>query len=230
MTDGDSHFSQDTFAFLAGLAASNNRQWFMDNKQRYEDEVRTPAINFIEAMAPKLERISKHFIASGKKSGGSLMRVYRDVRFSRDKTPYKDNIGIQFRHALGRDAHAPGYYVHISVDRCFVGAGAWRPDADVLAKIRRAMDDNARAWKKARDDMGFQRTYYLAGESLKRPPRGYAKDHPLIEVLKRKDFIGISEVSNDDVLRGGFVDNVAGRFTSAGPYMRFLCRALGVGF
>jgi uncharacterized protein (TIGR02453 family) len=230
MTDSPSRFTRDTFAVLAELAANNNRQWFMDNKGRYEDEVRAPALGLIEAMAPKLVAISRHFVTSGKRSGGSLMRVYRDMRYSRDKTPYKTNIGIQFRHALGRDAHAPGYYVHISAERCFVGAGVWRPDPVALAKIRRAIDDHARAWKKMRDDAAFQQAFYLSGSVLKRPPRGYDRDHPLIDDLKRKDFIGISEASNDDVLREGFVDNVAGRFASASPFMRFLCRALGVGF
>ena len=230
MTDGDSYFGQNTFAFLAELAANNNRPWFMDNKAHYEDEVRMPALNFIEAMAPKLERISEHFIASGKKSGGSLMRVYRDIRFSRDKTPYKDNIGIQFRHSHGRDVHAPGYYVHISLDRCFVGAGVWRPNTEALAKIRHAIDGHAGAWTRACNSEAFQRTYYLAGETLKRPPRGYDGGHPLIDDLKRKDFIGVSEVSNDDVLSRDFVDDVADRFASANPYMRFLCKALDVSF
>ena len=111
-------FSKKTIAFLKELSKHNNRDWFNENKQRYEDEVRTPALEFIESMAPALRRISPYFDASAKKVGGSLMRVYRDTRFGEDKTPYKTNIGIHFRHVRAKDVHAPGFYVHIEPTEC----------------------------------------------------------------------------------------------------------------
>ena len=91
-------FRPSTFKFLRELAANNNRDWFQAHKPRYESEVLEPALGFVQAMAPRLERISAHFMAVPKRTGGSLMRVYRDTRFAHDKTPYKINIGIQFRH------------------------------------------------------------------------------------------------------------------------------------
>ena len=129
-------FSEATFAFLADLAANNNRAWFEANKPRYEALVREPALDFIEAMGQQLAVFAPHFRADARKLGGSLMRVYRDTRFARDKTPYKTNIGIQFRHDLGKDVHAPGFYVHVSEYECFLAVGCWRPESDALARIR----------------------------------------------------------------------------------------------
>ena len=108
-------FSRATLKFLDELAANNNKAWFDENKPRYESLVREPALDFIEAMGPTLKTLAPHFRADLRKGGGSLMRVFRDTRFSHDKTPYKTNIGIQFRHELGKDVHAPGFYVHLSL-------------------------------------------------------------------------------------------------------------------
>ncbi len=121
-------FPKTCVPYLKKLAKNNNRPWFNDNKQRYEDAVRTPALAFIEAMGPPLKKqLSPHFLAQPKKVGGSLMRVYRDTRFANDKTPFKTNVGIQFRHELGKDVHAPGFYLHIEPGNCFLGAGICAP-------------------------------------------------------------------------------------------------------
>lgn len=223
-------FSARAFTFLEALAANNNRAWFQEHKQRYEDDVRQPALAFIEAVAPVLATISSHFRADSRKMGGSLMRVYRDTRFSKGKTPYKTNIGIQFRHEAGKDVHAPGYYVHISPAECFVGAGIWHPPADALARIRQAVDEQPDAWRAARDDQAFGRWFELSGESLKRPPRGYARDHPLIDDLKRKDFIAIADIAPPLVEQADFPEIACEYFATATPLMRFLCRALRLPF
>ena len=148
----DRYFTRQTFAFLSALAGNNDREWFEAHQQDYEDFVRTPALDFISDMSDEMPAISPHFLASAKKVGGSLMRIHRDTRFGRDKTPYKTNIGIQFRHEVGKDIHAPGYYLHIEPDGCFVAAGLWRPDADALFKIRRTIVEKGDAWVAARDD------------------------------------------------------------------------------
>jgi len=223
-------FSHATFEFLDDLTVNNNRSWFQANKFRYEDEVREPALQFIRAMEPELVQISPNFVANARKAGGSLMRVYRDIRFSRDKTPYKTNIGIQFRHESGKDVHAPGYYVHISLERVFLGAGIWRPDSNALGNIRTAINDDGKAWIKACDDKQFHKSFTLSGDSLKRPPRGYSGDHPLLEDLKRKDFIAISDLSPPEIFREDFVHLVRNRFVAATPLMQFLCKAQGLPF
>ncbi len=224
----DACFTAQTLDFLRDLSANNNRDWFNENKPVYENDVRQPAMLFIERMAPRLAEISPYFRAIAKKSGGSLMRVYRDTRFARDKTPYKTNIGIQFRHEQGRDVHAPGYYVHIDPGSVFVGVGMWRPDSHALGKIRDYIVEDGQAWVAARDDSQFQACFDLSGETLKRAPRGYSPDHPLIEDLKRKDFIAISELNHEDVLDPGFIDTVCQRFQAADTYMQFLCKAIDV--
>ena len=88
---------------------------------------------------------------------GSVMRIYKDTRFSKDKTPYKTNVGISVRHQACKDIHAPGVYIHLDCDECFVGAGTWRPERSVLASIREAIADDPKAWKKARDQKRFLR-------------------------------------------------------------------------
>ena len=167
---------------------NNRRDWFNDHKQDYEDHVRTPALQFIEAMADELPKLSPNFSAVAKKQGGSLMRVYRDARFSKDKTPYKTNVGIRFLHEQGKDVHAPMYYLHIHPDECFLAAGIWRPESKVLKQIRECLDENPRAWIKATTAKKFNQYFSLTGDTLIRPPRGYQEDHELITDLKRKDF------------------------------------------
>lgn len=223
-------FPPQTLGFLGDLARNNERAWFNDNKHRYEQFVREPALAFIEEMAPKLKGISEQFSAIAKKTGGSLMRVYRDTRFSNDKAPYKTNIGIQFRHVLGRDVHAPGFYLHISPGECFIGAGIWHPDPRTLARIRDFITDNPAAWQAALAHKPFRKSYRLGGESLVRPPRGYAADHPLIEDLKRKDFIAVKSFDDDRIESSKFADFVSRGFADSTPLMRYLCTAVEVGF
>ncbi|MDH3418196.1 MAG: DUF2461 domain-containing protein [Gammaproteobacteria bacterium] len=223
-------FSDATIAFLSQLAVNNDRDWFQAHKQRYEEAVRDPALAFIEAIAPGLKRISPHFVASSRRTGGSLMRIYRDTRFSRNKLPYKTNVGIQFRHELGKDVHAPGFYVHIEPGGCFLGAGIWRPDSAALAAIRAQIADSPAAWKRARDAKAFAARFTLSGEQLKRIPRGYDADHPLAEDLRRKDFIGVSGYEIGDITEPTYLQDVLEAFSDTKPFMRFLCKALELHF
>jgi uncharacterized protein (TIGR02453 family) len=223
-------FEPTIFQFLDELEDNNNRPWFQENKRRYEDQVREPCLAFIRAFELKLKKISKFFIASDRRVGGSLMRVYRDTRFARDKRPYKTNVGIQFRHEFGRDIHAPGFYVHIAPEECFLGVGVWRPDGAALAKIRQAIVDEPGRWRRAAHGKKFRQCFEPAGESLKRPPGGFPADHPLIEDLKRKDVLGIAELTEQDVLGEKFPDHVAASFAASRPLMRFLCEALAIPF
>ncbi len=221
-------FGAETIAFLRELKANNNRDWFTDNKSRYETEVLDVALHFIQSMHDPLQSIAPHFTAIPKRMGGSLMRVYRDTRFSKDKTPYKTNIGIQFRHEKARDVHAPGYYVHVDPESVFLGVGLWHPEATALAAIRERISVRQAEWLRARDDKIFRRHFSLAGESLSRPPRGYDKGHPLIEDLKRKDFIAVKNMTVDDAVEPRFQQKVETAFKAATPLMKFLCKAVGV--
>ncbi len=220
-------FSTATFTFLAELAANNNREWFEANKPRYESLVREPAQKFISAMGPHLSEFAPRFVADPRKLGGSLMRVFRDTRFSRHKTPYKTNIGIQFRHSLGKDVHAPGFYLHIANDECFFGAGCWHPAPEALGKIRDHIVAQPKQWHALSKNKRMLANWAFAGESLSRPPRGYAADHPAIDDLKRKDFILLAPLDPAAVTDTGLVKLAASQFASATPFMSFLCAAVG---
>jgi len=223
-------FAPETLQFLAELGDNNNRDWFNANKARYEEHVLDAALLFIQAMQEPLAEFAPHFTAIARRMGGSLMRVYRDTRFSKNKAPYKTNIGIQFRHEMARDAHAPGYYVHVEPGNVFIGAGMWRPAPDALKSIRERIVARPAEWQRVRDDRSFRRHFELGGESLSRPPRGYNSEHPLIADLKRKDFIAVKNMSPDAALRPAFRKQVESAFRAASAYMQFLCRAVNVPF
>ncbi|MGA7229058.1 MAG: DUF2461 domain-containing protein [Acidimicrobiia bacterium] len=224
------HFQPALFRFLNDLAANNNRGWFDANRERYIETVQEPALAFIADFAPRLEKISPHFRADAKVQGGSLFRIYRDTRFSADKTPYKTNTGVHFRHERSKDAHAPGYYVHIQPGECFMGVGLWRPETKVAYQIRRRIATNPAAWRKAAHGKPFADVYQLDGDTLKRPPKGFEPDDPLIDDLKRKDFIGSRRLTQRQVTSADFIDLVESDFRRATPFMEFLCAAVDVQF
>jgi len=220
-------FPKSSIPFLKQLAKNNNREWFNTNKQHYEDRIRTPALSFIEVMGPQINKhLSPHFLALPKKVGGSLMRVYRDTRFARDKTPYKTNVGIQFRHKIAKDVHAPGFYVHIEPGNCFLGAGIWHPESKVLAAIRGFIIDNPNAWKQAKGEKGFKKNWALVGDTLVRPPRGFDPEHELIVDLKRKDFIACMNFDDDRIMQPKFVDFVIRHYRKCALLMSYLCMAV----
>lgn len=221
-------FSPESIRFLGELAVNNNREWFKENKSRYEEQVLDVALMFIQSMQKPLHEIAPHFTAVPKRMGGSLMRVYRDTRFTKGKDPYKTNIGIQFRHERAKDVHSPGFYVHIDPEQVFLGAGMWRPDPDALAGIRDRIANKQSEWQRVSTDKKFSRHFHLGGTTLKRPPRGYDKDHPMIEDLKRKDFIAVKNMSHEDALNPRFQQKVETAFKGASDYMQFLCKAVGV--
>ncbi len=230
MAGRQSPFSAATLRFLRELERNNNRDWFNEHKARYESSVLDPALEFINAMQDPLAQVSAHFLAVPKRIGGSLMRVYRDTRFGKDKTPFKTNIGIQFRHERGKDVHAPGYYLHIDPQQVFLGVGIWHPPSAALGSIRRRIDSHQAEWQRALSEPQFRRHYALAGDSLTRAPRGYPADHPLLNDLRRKDFIAISNLDHAAILKPGFVASAAASFGKATPLMRFLCKAVDVPF
>ena len=154
------------------------------------------------------------------------MRIYRDTRFSKNKQPYKTNLGIQFRHEMGKDVHAPGFYFHYSANDKFIGSGIWHPDRDPLRQIRTAIVDYEPRWKRIKSNKKFKEVFEFAGESLKRHPRDFDPDHRQIEDLKRKDFIAVSELDAAIFKKPEIVDVTIERVKRSMPYVRFLCDAL----
>jgi uncharacterized protein (TIGR02453 family) len=222
------YFSPKLFEFLKELGHNNNRDWFLKNKARYESEVREPMLAFIADFAPRLRKISANFVADPRPSGGSMMRIYRNLRFSRDKTPYKTNAAAAFGHRGAGHFDAPSFYLSLSAAGGFAGAGMWRPDSDAVRKVRDAIVARPQVWKKAIGDPRFRARFDTAGETLARPPRGYDPEHPLIEDLKRKSFVGGMEFTRKEVCSDQFLNRFSAGCEAAGPLVKFLTEALGL--
>ena len=225
-------FPADFFAFFRELKANNERAWFEANKQRYKDSVQAPMSVFIAAMQPRLAKISKQFTADPRPNGGSMFRIYRDVRFSKDKRPYKEHAACHFRHVGARDVHAPGFYMHFGADRVSFGGGMYMPEPPALARIRDAIVARPSAWKAVAADKAFKKTFGgLGGDhALSHAPRGYDPGHPLIEDIKRKSFFAMREADLKLARSPKLPDFVAETFKAATPLMKFLCAALGAKF
>ena len=221
------HIRPALFTFLRELARNNNREWFQANQARYEAAVREPLLRFIADVGDFLPEISPHYRADARKVGGSLFRIHRDVRFAKDKSPYKTAAGIHFRHERAKDVHAPGFYLHLEPGEVFMGAGIWHPERESLALIREAVAaDGGEPWLKAISDPDFQATYSLDGDSLKRPPRGFDPDHPVIEDLKRTDFIGVADLTQKQVCAADFLDSFQQYCRKSTSFMEFLTGAV----
>jgi uncharacterized protein (TIGR02453 family) len=226
----NAYFTSDLFGFLRELTLNNRREWFQAHRERYEESVRAPAQRFIVDFGSWLGQVSPHFLADPRPVGGSLFRIYRDTRFSKDKTPYKTHAGIHFRHRAKETVHAPGFYLHLEPGQVFLAAGIWHPDGPTLARIRNSIVTKPVAWKKARDDRRFRSRFEIGGDTLARPPRGYDPDHPFVEDLKRKDFVASAMLKERDVLRPDFINEVAAGCRDAAPFVRWLCGALELPF
>lgn len=237
-----SYFTAELFDFVRELKQNNEKEWFDANKQRFVDHIQEPAIQFILDFGPELKKISPHFMADPRKSGGSLFRIYRNRRFQPDAPPYKTHVGIQFRHDAGKDAHAPGFYLHLEPENsgpsdlgtgeagCFLGLGMWRPDREPLKAIRQAIVDDPKAWTAAAHAPPFSKQFELAGDSLKTSPRDFDGDHPLIEDIRRKDFIGTCPLPMAEVTSDDFLKRFAERCAAGGPFLKWMCGAVGVAY
>jgi uncharacterized protein (TIGR02453 family) len=224
-------FPKELYTFLSDLKKNNNRDWFNANKDKYIQFAKDPTMAFIGAMKDRLHDISPSYVADTRANGGSMFRIYRDTRFSKDKTPYKTNIGCQFRHSAGKDAHAPGFYLHLQPGENFAGGGIWMPPTPVLAKIREAIDRNPGEWRQIRDYIGKSKYLRFAeGEKYKRPPRGYDADHPFIEDLKLKTYFANRSFTDREVTSRAFIDGIVATFQDLTPLMRFINGALGLSF
>ena len=217
------HFQPALFRFLKELRKNNDRDWFHANKARFEQEVRDPMLGFITALKPRLARLSPHFVVDPRPIGGSLFRMHRDVRFSPDKSPYKTHVAAQFPHARC-EGSAPGFYLRLEPGESLAGAGVWHPEAEVLGQVRAAIVSAPNDWKRA------TRGLALDGEALKRAPKGFDPAHPLIEDLKRKDFITGAKYEESEICAADFLDRFVDGCRSYAPLVRFLCGALDLPF
>jgi uncharacterized protein (TIGR02453 family) len=213
------YFDEDLFAFLRELKTHNDRTWFNANKGRYERSVKEPVLAFIGDAGAPLGKLSKQLVADPKPVGGSMFRIQRDVRFARDKSPYKTHIGVHF--PLGKGMSGPGYYLHLEPRGSFVAAGMWAPAAEQLQQIRTAISDRPTDWRKASGDIDEDEN------ALKRPPRGFDADHPMIEDIKRKSFTASLRLSDGQMTGEDVMPTFVKTCKELAPLMRFLAVAVG---
>jgi len=219
-----SYFTPQFFGFFRELEKNNNREWFQANKPRYEEVVQEPAVRFIRDAGARLQKISPHLVGDPKPFGGSLSRIYRDIRFSPDKSPYKTHVGIHFWHAKAEGMeHSPGLFLHLETGESGVYSGVWRPEPPALKEIRDRIVEEPDAWKKVlRSKVRFE------GESLRRPPPGYDPNHSLIQDIRRKDFVGVQSFKDAEVASPRFLDTFVDACASMDPLNAFLANAMGL--
>ena len=220
--------SRKLLQFLGELKKNNNRDWFGRNKERYLRDVQEPMLQLVEALERPLHKLSPHLNVVAKSMGGSLFRIYRDVRFSKDKTPYKARVAARFPYKKGREASPLGLYLSIDPERCYVAGGSWRPPTPLLQKIRQRIADEPKVWKQATSGAAFDKQFPdgLSGEQLQRVPRPFAKDHPLADDLRRKDLIVVHEIPLKTVTAADFPKEIVTTYKAMTPLMKFLAAAM----
>ena len=216
----------ELFDFLRDLKANNDRDWFQTNKKRYETHVLKPVQGFIEALRKPLARLSPHLVADPSRTGGSMFRINRDIRFSRDKSPYKTHTGVYFFHAHGgRKGAGPGLYLHLEPGHCFFALGVHSVLSPQIKPIRQAIADKPEDWKKVKDHL--EKTgWILGGESLKTAPRGFDRNHPCIEDIRRIDYYVNRTLSEQGVLEPDFPGLLVDQAIQAAPLGRYLAGCL----
>ena len=217
----------DTIEFLKDLKANNNRDWFLENKKRYEvfkkdyQQIVADLLAVMKPQDPSLEMLEVK---------NCTFRINRDIRFSKDKTPYKTHIGIWMPCGRVKGKNSPGYYIHLDEKEAFIAGGLYAPEADELKKIRKEIaffyEDlqeilNKKEFKKVFKD--FDRNEKSV---LKNPPRGYEKEHPAIDLLKLKSFESSFKINFNDVIKKEFVSAVTKKLILLKPLNEFLARAL----
>jgi uncharacterized protein (TIGR02453 family) len=221
-----SGFPREGIGFMKRLKRNNNRSWFEKNKNEYETVVKLPMQSLIVALQPHFERFAPEFEIHPRKS---LFRIYRDVRFSKDKTPYKTHVAAHFvLRGKPKGVEGSGFYLHIEPGQVFLGGGIYMPDGDQLKKIRKAIAGQSERFLSITGQKSFKKLFgKLQGEQLRRVPQGYEPDHPMVEWLRYKQFFVWVEWAEAKCFRERFVDDVVDVFDAATPMVRFLNEAMG---
>ncbi len=210
-----------TLKFLSDLRRHNDRTWFAENRPRYE-AARDNYSRFVQAVIDEIVRFDP--ILKGLEAKSCIFRINRDIRFSHDKSVYKTNFGAFMVRGGKKSADRfPGYYLHIEPGQSFISGGAYIPPAPWLSAIRENIAENGDRLMKILNSREYKKYFSgLEGEKLKLPPRGYAKDHPLIELIKMKSFLPEKLLTDKEVTAPGFFELVTGAFRAMKPVIDFL--------
>ncbi len=213
-----------TLKFLKDLQKNNNRPWFEAHRKQYE-LVKEDFLLLIQKLITGIAAFDKPIALL--KAKECTFRINRDVRFSKNKSPYKNNIAGYFNRN-GKKGNGAGYYLHIEPGKSFAAGGIWMPEPKDLIKIRQEMDYSFDDWKKIISDQSFKKTFAegIKGEALVRPPKGYEEDNPAIQYLKQKSFIVSKPFNDTEVQSKTFVKEVANTFKAMKPMLDFLNAAV----
>jgi uncharacterized protein (TIGR02453 family) len=224
------YFRPELLRFLAGLRAHNSKPWFEAHRTDYERFYRDAFVEFVTDFGERLPAISPYLVADPRPTGGSVMRIYRDTRFTPDKSPYRSYTVVHFGHRDAGKTSAPGLFLYVAPDEISGGGGWWHPDPPQAAQVRAAIAGDPAGWTSAVRSAAFVRRFELTGESLKRPPPGVAPDHPLLADLRRKDFVASTDFSRSEFTSPGFLGAYEHAARTVAPLLRFLCRATDLPF
>ena len=217
-----SYFTPKLFTFFRSLKRHNDRQWFADNRQRYVDDVEAPMLQFIIEFAPRLRQISRAYVADPRRSGGSMFRIYRDTRFSSDKSPFKVWTAARFGHERRKqDDNVPGFYLHLGTEERIGGGGVYHLEMPALTRIRRHIVDAPARWTAVKKS-----GVVIEGDMLARAPAGFDPAHKFIEDLRRKDLYSLKEFTEAQVVAPDFLDRYTDACVGAAPLVEFLTKAL----
>ncbi len=214
-----------TIKFLQQLEKNNNRPWFEDNRKKYED-AKADFLMMVEQLLPAIAAFDPSI--ADQQAKNCTFRINRDVRFSKNKSPYKNNMAAYFNRG-GKKGNGSGYYVHVEPGKSFIAAGIWMPEPVDLAKIRQEIDYNLDELKKILHSPAFKKNFISGvdlSDTLVRPPKGYTEDNPALVFLKLKSFVVRSPVADSVVTEKGFVKNIAKILQASHPLVAFLNRAI----
>ncbi|SDC52089.1 DUF2461 domain-containing protein [Pedobacter soli] len=214
---------KETLNFIKDVAENNNREWFAANKDVYE-AAKEDALALAAAIIPELAKIDPILSAEADPKK-TLLRIYRDVRFSKNKDPYKNNYGMWFSTKKG--GNEPGYYLHIQPGKSFVAGGYWMPDVPHLKLIRQEIDYNAEDFKAIINEKEFKKNFKLGVDNaLKNAPKGYDPADPNIELLKLKSFEATMQIDDEEFFKPNFVNKLISSFKTVQPLVAFLRNAI----
>jgi uncharacterized protein (TIGR02453 family) len=213
-------FPEAGLRFLKSLKRNNNREWFLKNRPVYEESVKSPMVELVEALAKEFERFAPEILASPKTS---LFRIYRDTRFSKDKSPYKTHVAASFTTRGLQRHEGAGFYFHIAPTELWIGGGVYRPEPDQLRSVRDHIAEHYKRLDKIVAAPRFRKLFgSMSGEQSSRMPRGFAPDHPAEQYLRHKDFLAARELSPDEATKPRFLGTLVETFETMHPLIRFL--------
>jgi uncharacterized protein (TIGR02453 family) len=211
-------FTKDTLKFLRTLKRHNERDWFNAHKANYEAHVKAPMLAIIERLATDFPQIAPDLVASPR----SMYRIYRDTRFSPDKTPYKTHVSAAFSHQRLPKNESAGLYFHLSPTELWIGGGLYAPRTPQLHRIREHIVTNLRRFGSLAESPAIKRLGGVRGERLQRVPRGFPKDHKAADYLRLKQYLIGDQLDAEKALSPRFYDMLVRRFTTIAPFIQFL--------